>query len=59
MKLQVATLILLLVSLGVSSDDQGTLRLNNLRKRSLESSNRIINFQKADFEYLPLHVGNT
>ncbi len=59
MKLQVATLILLLVGLAVGSDDQGTLRLNNLRKRSLESGNRIINFHKADFEYLPLHVGNT
>jgi hypothetical protein len=50
MKLQIATLIILIVLINASSEtDQGTIRINNLRKRSLESSNRIINFNKNDF----------
>jgi len=50
MKLQIATLVVLIMLASANSEnDQGTIRINNLRKRSLESSNRIINFNKADF----------
>ena len=53
MKLKIATLVFLLVVAAVGEDDldQGTIRLQRLKERSLETRNRIINFNHADFQY--------
>jgi len=47
------TIILVLLALAIASnhEDKGTIRLNTLRSRSQNSSNRVINFTKSDYEY--------
>lgn len=53
MRLGLSTFILaalLVLARAESDQDQGTLRLERLRERSLLSSNRIISFSKTDFE---------
>jgi hypothetical protein len=45
-------LVLLCVSLCQIDQDAGAKRLQELRLRSQNSSNRIINFTKTDFEYV-------
>jgi hypothetical protein len=50
-KLRTATLLLLALSVLAAADlDQGAVRLDRLRERSLQTSNRIISFSRADFE---------
>lgn len=51
MILKITTLVVLLLAATAHTDvDEGTVRLQRLRERSLQSSNRVINFNKADFE---------
>jgi len=51
MILKITTLAVLLLAVAASADiDEGTRRLQTLRERSLQSSNRVITFHKQDFE---------
>lgn len=44
-------MVLALLFVCVLADvDQGTVRLNKLKERSLQTSNRVISFSKSDFE---------
>jgi hypothetical protein len=61
MRIGIATLVVLLLAGAViaSEVDAGTLRLQRLQERSNKESNRIIPFNKQDFQYLPPHPENT
>ena len=60
MSLKIATLLLLTLAICCQADgDQGAVRLKRLQERSLLTSNRIISFNKADFEYLLPDPDNT
>lgn len=53
MKLIKLSIIICLIIQIIKSDsvDIGEKRLQALQKRSLDSSNRIVNFTKSDFKY--------
>jgi len=50
---------LLILASAIDEQDQGAVRLRRLRERSLQSSNRIISFGKADFELVSHYIANT
>jgi thioredoxin-like negative regulator of GroEL len=51
MILKITTLVVLLLAVAAQTDiDEGTIRLQRLRERSLQSSNRIMTFNRQDFE---------
>lgn len=53
MSIKIATLLFLTLIICCQADaDQGAIRLKRLQERSLLTSNRIISFNKADFEYI-------
>ena len=60
MNIKIATFAILILAALASSDlDQGTIRLNRLKERSLQTSNRVISFNKADFEYIFINSEST
>jgi hypothetical protein len=53
MRILIATLFLLLAATAIANEvDAGTLRLQRLQERSSKESNRIIPFNRQDFQYL-------
>jgi hypothetical protein len=60
MTLKLTTLaVLILLAASFGDKDQGTIRLNALRKRSYDTRNRIISFSHSDFEYFPYYSDST